>query len=200
MKKYILGFALEDFVLYEHAVALKELWFDEPCFFPFNKEGEICWNEKVFHNIQHQRYDFPIFEEESIHYIGIRAPTYSQAFRFFRKKYKLHSYIISDDCTKDTYGYHIDFLTKEEKDLYMMVGVAECEVVSGFNTPEEAEVACLIKLIEIVKNKPMIDFEALPQEKIKEYVEILNRTIKALEKTISIQEETIYILKQTNKK
>jgi hypothetical protein len=60
----------------------------------------------------------------------ISAPTFSQAFRWFREKYNL----------KDKYGvfpHHTIMFN------YIIGGGKE----------EEAELACLIKLIEIVKNK-----------------------------------------------
>ncbi len=141
----------KEFITYNQALALKELGFDEPCFFPYNKEGEICWNEKVFHNIQYQRYDFPIFDEKSIHYIGIRAPLYQQAFRWFREKYDLwcciQKYPTSDNpkrCYYELKGDNINTDKDESPNSYM----------SGwFDSYEEAESACLDKLIEICKNK-----------------------------------------------
>jgi hypothetical protein len=64
----------------------------------------------------------------------IAAPTYSQAFRWFRTKFNCH---------------HTINLNKK------YVGIAYSSVVNfsvdEFNTYEEAELACLKKLIEIVK-------------------------------------------------
>jgi len=58
------------------------------------------------------------------------APLYQQAFRWFRKKYNLHILI----NVKDGIWYFERFS------------------INGFNTYEEAELECLKKLIEIVKN------------------------------------------------
>ena len=128
----------KEFIPYEQALALKELGFNEAC---FGLYAPPCKTVFLHH--------YGLLDAKEQHL----APLYRQAFRWFREKYKLHSYVFSDDCTKDTYGYHIDFLTKEDKDLYMVLGVAECEVLAEFKTQEEAELACLNKLIEIVKNK-----------------------------------------------
>jgi hypothetical protein len=131
-----------EFVPYELALRMKQVGFDETCVFYVNR-----FNEGFIYNFQSH-------PDEFIEWCGcdvIKTPLFQQVFKWFREKYRLHSCIISDNCIKDTYGYHVDFLTKEDKDLYMVEGVAESEVVLGFNTPKEAELACLEKLIEIVE-------------------------------------------------
>jgi len=106
------------FVPYEPSLALKELGFDEPCF------GYYRYEELL---IQGQ-------SKNSDHGFSISAPTYSQAFRFFREKYNAHIY--PQKFTDNTW--------------YVSWADWESPV---FETYEEAELACLIKLIEIVKNK-----------------------------------------------
>jgi predicted GNAT superfamily acetyltransferase len=67
-------------------------------------------------------------------------PTYSQSFRWFREKYDIHSYIeVFSDNTFDYVTVSDDFEGKDYGD-------------GPFNTYEEAEQACLDKLIEICKN------------------------------------------------
>lgn len=114
---------MKDFTLYPEALALKELGFDEPCFGYYielrnPKEGILTIGkcEKNSHGI-------------------IIAPTYSQAFRFFREKYGLYS--------------SIDGL--EMRQYYKITQTNEYS--KEYNTYEEAELACLRKLIEIVKSK-----------------------------------------------
>ena len=63
----------------------------------------------------------------------IKVPLYQQAFRWFREKYGLDNAVLKDK-------YVIE--TQEDLPTWYY----------GFNTPEEAELACLRKLIEIVKN------------------------------------------------
>jgi hypothetical protein len=64
------------------------------------------------------------------------APTYSQAFRWFREKYGYLSFI-----DMDNYSYY-------RFNIYKGSSISE----APFETYEEAEFACLKKLIEIVKN------------------------------------------------
>ena len=72
----------------------------------------------------------------------ISTPTFSQAFRWFREKYGLHPHIFSREggafiwCVR----WYVDGLQKDIP-------------YDSSNTYEEAELKCLKKLIEIVKNK-----------------------------------------------
>jgi hypothetical protein len=121
----------KEFVNYEIALALKELGFDEPCFgyhldnkFQFFADVRSCNTNSEFKF-------YPT------------APTYSQAFRFFREKYKLISYIHPLALLQDTkkWCYEItNFETSWDED-------------SDLHTPEEAEQACLLELINICKKK-----------------------------------------------
>jgi hypothetical protein len=72
----------------------------------------------------------------TIHQGLLSAPLYSQAFRFFRENHDLYINVTRyNDEGEDKFLYYIDSGDVEEE----------------FNTYEEAELACLIKLIEIVK-------------------------------------------------
>ena len=120
----------KEFIPYEQALALKELGFDEPCFgkFYFNQleiGGNWCNND---------------FKEDPD--VFISAPLYQQAFRWFREKHKL-----SGTPQYFTGGYYCHTIndmkdTKESNRLF-----------TEFETYEEAELECLLKLIEIVKKK-----------------------------------------------
>jgi predicted GNAT superfamily acetyltransferase len=113
----------KEFTPYDIALELKQLGFDEPCF------GE--WqNLKIGKNLivdeEDRIYDVPVLGAD------IKAPTYSQAFRFFREKYGLHQYIEYIKAA-DRYDLWVGHYMRYTK------------------TYEEAELACLKKLIEIVK-------------------------------------------------
>lgn len=124
----------KEFVPYEEVLALKELGFDELCFGYWYTEQEIL--KKV--DIQSVNSDFIKDEEDYI-----LAPTFSQAFRWFREKYKWFS-SIEYSTTKQT-----DFVITINK---VSINDARDE---EYKTYEEAELACLKKLIEIAKiNKP----------------------------------------------
>ena len=116
----------KEFVPYEQALALKELGFDEPCFAYFDREDnqvlkfDVCYENK-----------------------NLSAPTFSQAFRWFKEKYGLISYVHPLALLQDTKKWCYEITNFE----------SSWDEDSDLHTPEEAELACLIKLIEIVKNK-----------------------------------------------
>jgi len=116
----------KEFVPYQQALELKELGFDEPCF------GRYCivteWEEPTG-EILIQMFDSNLLEKNLI-----KAPIYQQVFRWFREKYNAHIY--PQKFTENT--WHVSW------------GDWESPV---FETYEEAELACLKKLIEIVNGK-----------------------------------------------
>ena len=124
----------KEFIPYEQALALKELGFEDPCI-------KYYWTDGMFT----KTYESPFNHNKRDN--SISAPLYQQAFRWFRKKHDLDSYIMPARLeTKKVYDYYIWFTNeKEERDLFI-----------GMNnqyTYEEAELECLKKLIEIVKEK-----------------------------------------------
>lgn len=126
---------MKDFVPYQEALALKELGFDEPCICGYSTSTQ-----------QLETYSSFLVTKDSF---TVDAPTYSQAFRWFREKYRLHQYI------KQYYGekfyFHIEDMVHPRRwDEYTV------EMLRSFNestSQEESELSCLKKLIEIVKNK-----------------------------------------------
>lgn len=122
-----------EFVPYELAVKLKALGFDE---------HELCFA----HWIERDERDgggvkLEMWNDEDTYYEVkslIKAPTFSQAFRFFRKKYKLSGLI---EIGTHKYSFIIFDEAKDSR-----------KITSSMNgTPEEAELACLQKLIKIVE-------------------------------------------------
>jgi len=142
-----------EFIPYEEALALKELGFDESCFATYNMD------RKVSRNPSHNMEDLPIegqpyyWQNSKIHISCITAPLYQQAFRWFREKHNIQGYIYSStvrgnsEKTKQFTGYiwningiDMPFISTDARDEL-------------HDTYEEAELACLKKLIEIVKSK-----------------------------------------------
>jgi hypothetical protein len=114
----------KEFIPYEQALALKELDFNKPCF--------GLWN---LNNGKHEVDIIGVCEySKEFKYREVLAPTYSQAFRWFREKYGLCLVIKPIDDKKLALGY-----TLLKNGLIMSVHL----------TYEEAELACLKKLIEI---------------------------------------------------
>jgi hypothetical protein len=119
-----------EFIPYAEALALKELGFNEPCFgYHLNNEFQFFADIRSCNNNSEFKF-YPT------------APTFSQAFRWFREKYNLKSWI--QEHTADTFIYEIrpHVLTHyKEGETYI------------YDSYEKAELECLKKLIEIVKNK-----------------------------------------------
>lgn len=122
-----------EFVSYEHALALLELGFDGPCFAYYNMDPSLRT---------------PSFNmtKPFAHEWCLSTPTFSQAFRFFREKYELHSFIYSD-YTWNISGGIWDIY--EHKDLRYDW---DSEVHATY---EEAEKSCLEELIKIVKTNDL---------------------------------------------
>jgi len=118
----------KEFIPYEQALELKELGFNEPCIAYWDNEKVFELNEEYLRSSQMDS-------------TWITAPLYQQAFRWFREKHNLKSCIMFRTSMEDNKEYY-DWLIKGQEVVYR-----------HFNTYEEAELACLKKLIEIVKNK-----------------------------------------------
>ncbi len=126
----------KEFIPYEQALALKELGFDEHCFawFAETKGLQIApetykkWTSKPCNNSNIVK----VFNNDCF-----TAPTFSQAFRWFRDKYGLIGWVDG----KRVYRYCIESQIPTDGQLNL----------SPFKTYEEAELECLKKLIEIVK-------------------------------------------------
>jgi hypothetical protein len=122
----------DQFIPYEQALSLKELGFDEPCFGYYNGQGNYIGEEgKMNSNCN----------KLGMHGTYCTAPLYQQAFRWFREKYNLKGFISPVeylDGTDDTYHWCI---------------YNKCNSGNDQLTYEEAELECLKKLIEIVKQK-----------------------------------------------
>lgn len=115
----------KEFVPYELALELKQLGFDERCFGYYNVDPQL--KSPAFNMAKP-------FEHEWC----LPAPLYQQAFRWFREKYALCIVIKPIDDKNLELGYNL------LKNGLMM---------GSYLTYEEAELACLQKLIEIVKEQ-----------------------------------------------
>jgi len=122
----------KEFIPYEQALALKELEFNRRTFAQYDT---ILNNKWILTFDLSEEGQYPKGSSACI------APTFSQAFRFFREK-KYQAEILwrgdfGDFCWKiGRFKYGSHFFSDD-----------------GFKTYEEAEIECLKKLIEIVKQK-----------------------------------------------
>jgi hypothetical protein len=137
---------MKDFTLFQEALALKELGFDEPCLGYHDSEGLqfgviFWWNRENKNSL--------FVEAEKTNNPKISAPTYSQAFRFFRNNYQIHGEVMLIKGNLYTWEcYQIS-----ESKMMGVKRITSHESVSSneFNSYPEAELACLRKLIEIVR-------------------------------------------------
>ena len=111
----------KEFVPYQPSLDLRELGFDEPCFsYYYNRE--LSFGAKTSYGEV------------------VEAPTFSQAFRWFRDKYNLMIPIYKDDI-----GQYYFSIPNSDRLLDTTNYCSE--------SYEEAELECLKKLIEIVRQK-----------------------------------------------
>ena len=124
---------MKDFIPYQEALELKKLAFDEPCF------------GRIFADEGSEQLSYSFKNSDQIGKVtSCSAPTYSQAFRFFRKKYGLF-YSVERESAQE---YLCNYSIKE------FDGIKNIDHRgNGYRYEEDAELACLRKLIEIVKNK-----------------------------------------------
>jgi hypothetical protein len=155
----------KEFIPYEQALALKELGFDEPCFGTYLSSFQSDW--KVYELILEMGMNEEFEDNRNVYLLerACSAPTFSQAFRWFREKYNLvHEISWSKYKGGLNFDYDVfslvlptdDELGDEDDDIASDKSMETYDslVDKGFrhhesNTYEEAELACLIKLIEI---------------------------------------------------
>ncbi len=132
----------KEFVIYSLALRMKKLGYNGPCFAFYQVEN---FEEKpcgVDDRDEYIRTGFATCKNSEIPEHFTSAPTFQQAFRWFREKYELHSFIIPlIDEVGFVYKYQARVHTKE----------SAVEIIGEFETHEEAELTCLEKLIEIVE-------------------------------------------------
>jgi len=135
----------DEFVTRKQALALKELGFDEHCL--------ATWEKDIKYP---QRWDWDFELRNSTNQedeVECTAPLKQQVFRWFREKYELY-YRISG-VKQSQYHYSIDYQYKDGK-WGMMAG--------DVTTYEEAENACIDKLIEIANSQKDIDVPLSKQQ------------------------------------
>lgn len=121
---------MKDFVPHQESLELKELGFDEPCFGYYHEDKSLSYTNMVSQNTN---------SFWKINNKVITAPTFSQAFRFFRETYKIRFFIQSGMSDLGEF-FKVIFPDGEQRNM-------------SYTTYEEAELVCIIKLIEIVKTK-----------------------------------------------
>ena len=129
----------KEFIPYQEALALKELGFDEPCFGLYAPPSKTIF-------LHH--YGLLSAKEQ------VLAPLYQQAFRWFREKYSWqHSIDATSDQHRFELGYNYWIWNNKTGEEHHTMPKNRPTGDWEYETYEEAELACLQKLITIVKNK-----------------------------------------------
>lgn len=142
----------EEFIPYTEALAMKELGFDEECLAFYNDSGYLHdWigddESKRPGDIRFDSYINSEIDDD------VAAPTWRAMIKWFRDKYSLHgtfeNIAYPEGLTKEQaigkFGYQF-YIDEYGHCIY---GRDKSEI---FKTYEEAELACLRKLIELVKS------------------------------------------------
>ncbi len=136
----------KEFIPYEQALSLKELGFNErPCFATWIERDKRDGGGIVIEMWGDEDTEYNVISE-------ILAPTFSQAFRWFRQKLSLCGEIYTVDMGAIDYSFQIRDLYSEDI-IHDNFKANTGGYFGTFNSYEEAELECLKELIEIVKRK-----------------------------------------------
>jgi hypothetical protein len=138
----------KEFIPYEQALALKELGFDEPCLKGYT-EGN---NRYYLSGLS----DIPLPNSHWMYTSDdgkgrdktCAAPLYQQVFRWFRENYLLFSAVNVDQTMEPKFAYCVSQYESKEFLEHWDTIVFNSDL---YYTYEEAELACLKKLIELAK-------------------------------------------------
>ena len=147
----------KEFIPYEQALALKELGFDEECLTSYHYDGTLMdiWSAMRFvtNSSLKDPKNFNAYSNSKLlkDYLDnpfTAAPTFSQTFRWFREKDYYSEVRVG--CTQIDGGIGYEWW------VWKPNGIEEWSIQMpgeewSYETYEEAEQACLDKLIEIIK-------------------------------------------------
>lgn len=126
------------FVPYEQSVELKELGFNEKCLCHYNLFKQL--KGKIVHSTNGDYLEIDKYDN------SLPAPLWQQTFDWFRTKHNLHYTISVSDM--NGYFYSIRTLNFQNNKSHRVIYTS-----NDFAKYEEARLACLNKLIKIIKNQ-----------------------------------------------
>ena len=133
----------KEVVPYEESLALSQIGFVQSCWHAYH---DLTFPSKEDKHKLETVHNLTSYMESCVYqYVNpVLAPTYSQAFRWFREQYQLYAWVKVE--------YEYGGITP----TYYITSKRQGDIAGGpFNTHEEAELACLRKLIEIVKENKL---------------------------------------------
>jgi hypothetical protein len=135
------SFIEQEFIPNQAALLMREIHFDEPCLkYKWNDAEVSLWMSHSSKPSCFHTQDF--WTENDLFTISI--PTFSQCFKWFRERKLLGLIHPIDDW--DSWAFSI--LAEDCMSPFFKIGEGD-----EYKSPEEAKLACLKKLIEIVKQK-----------------------------------------------
>lgn len=124
----------------EQALALKELGFDEICSKIIVEDSPEIFSNEVLEGIRNSDFKGKY----------LACPTFSQGFRWFREKYNIY---VNIDYDWNDEVFRVEIMKHNEDKSCNIIYLKEGDYIKNYKTPEDAELECLKKLIEIVKIK-----------------------------------------------
>jgi hypothetical protein len=141
----------KEFVTYELALRMKQIGFDEPCFGHYQQE----WHDDGMTELE-PSLQMIISKQHQHAYQIYTAPTFSQAFRWFREKYGICTNIRRGSATMHEHMQKHGILVKDYEWSLNTIDGNYLTSMGVEDTWEEAELVCLTKLIELVENEKML--------------------------------------------
>jgi hypothetical protein len=135
----------KEVVPYEESVALAQIGFVQSCWHAYH---DLTWPSKEDKHKLETFHNLTSYTDSYAHqYVNpVLAPTFSQAFRWFRENHNLR-------CQINYIGGLINETTWWDISVIGHYNTDPKEWEMKYQPYEEAELACLRKLIEIVKTK-----------------------------------------------
>ena len=126
----------KEFATYEQALALKELGFDESTYTWRQHGNGISGNVEGKRDYYNRKGD-----------VYVALPLYQQTFRWFREKHNLFGHVLS--IGERNYEWRIQNIKNlQDRRHFTLADIGGGQID---NTYEEAELECLKKLIDLVK-------------------------------------------------
>ena len=149
----------KEFVPYELSLKLKELGFDSPCFGYYESQDKnlvINYSNIPLTEEQEKRKGLYLIDNRNsvIPQWAVCAPTFSQAFEWFRETHYIFSEISVDCTTYPKFCYTFNKFFGNPNDLTSKEWGWEIQI-DGYSllcrSHREAELDCLEKLIQFIK-------------------------------------------------
>ncbi len=140
---------MSEYVTYDQAIKLKELGFNDEIYFYYSCDNK----DKVYYVIDPDDHKLTAFNHNQFdhnnlsHFYTTSAPTYTQAFKWFRDKHKLFALPIITDHPD---GYIFSFSTFKQCKSNITQIHKQFDESDYKETQEEAESVCLDYLIKLI--------------------------------------------------